>query len=226
MKSKYTVMRKEFKKCGRETRAIIFKFMPKLLKASKEIKKADKLDIDISDSQTESIVIDIVELLSQIAPNMKLSSHILYENIRDLEKIDSDKLQSYLKSKGISYMSFAHKFNEQLKNSVIFILLFAIMEKENINILDLNNPDYATKLMNGSSITDIFEEMIDELSPDAVDLCSELFTEDFDPKNLSYELAELLETSHESFMSEHIYSQVTKPNVSEKDVLRLSKKLL
>lgn len=227
MKSKYAIMRKEFKKSGREMKAIMLKFVPKLLSAKREIEKANRLNTDMSVSQSGSIIIDIMSLLSQLVPGIRKVSHIQYENIRDLEKIDRNKLQSYMESKGIDYTKFAYKYSEQLKSSVRVILLFSLMDRENIGIVDLNSLKIADKLMDGGSVTDIVDEIIEKFSPHALDLCSEVFNDDdFDPRNLPSELAELLETSHNDFMNQHIYSQVTNHSVSEQDVLKLSKKLI
>ena len=209
-KTKYDIMSKELKGTYKSAISMVFK----LLSINSKLKNK-KINDDV-------FSFEMLNILSQAFPTLLTVSHIGYENNKDLQKVDKTKLFSYLETKKINPAEFSYNYSKSMTSYIKFLLLFAILEKENVSLPDIKDPELAIKLLEGQGIDELFEETCDQLSSESEDMLYDVFAEDFNINDLSEEQKALLDSYHEKYMNKNIYPRVTKDIPKEKTVMKLA----
>lgn len=209
-KSKYEVMSKELKGIYKTTISMIFK----LLVISNKLKNK-KIDDNSLDYET-------LEIFDQAFPVAITLAHIGYENNKDLQNIDKAKLFSYLESKNINPSEFSYNYSKKLTSCVKVLLFLAIVEKENITLPNLKDPDLAIKLLNGDGIEDLIFGFIDDISYESWSLLDSITSKRFNFNNLTEEQKQIIEDYHTKYMNSNIYPKVTKDTIKEKSILKVA----
>lgn len=211
-KNKYDILLKKIKDANKKTVALYFKFW--LLKRKFDNGKYSEQELDI----------ETLKLVSELSYLSCVSAHIGYENIKDVEKIDKDTLFESLKIKGFNRKIFEENYHRNLTTFVRLLAFYAILEKENIDFLNLNNINFNEGITGGKSVQDILDSETQNLSEESQELLDALH-DDFELSNISEEVKELIETYHNKYMEKNIYPLVQVHEVKEKSIIKFAKKL-
>jgi len=210
-KTKYSIMSKELKGTYKSTISMVFK----LLSINNKLKNK-KINDDV-------FSFEMLNIVSQALPTVLTLAHMGYENNKDLQNIDKIKLFSYLETKKINPAEFSYNYSKNITLYIKFLLLFAILEKENISFPNIKDPELAIKLLEGQGIEELFEEACNQLSPESEDMLDDAFADDFNINDLSEEQKALIDSYHEKYMNKNIYPRVTKDTSKEQTVMKLAK---
>ena len=207
-KTKYDILNKELKAVNKNILSLAFT----------AITLSAKLE---SDAYTEEEKEEMMaKMAKKFLPFVKILSHIGYENSRDLKSIDEQTINDYLKSKRISKEDFLKGYEAKQAELIAILALFAVADKEGIDILTLENPLSFIDWFNGDlDEFDIYELENSTYYP----LLEEVFDEEFKPSNMSEELKTLIDDYHTNYMESIIYPQVTQTQLKDKDILKISK---
>lgn len=211
-KGKYNIMSKALKGTYKNTISMIFKIYS--IQSKYENKKID----------SDSFDFEMAKIINEMYPTALAVAHIGYENNKDLQKIDKTKLYSYLESKKIGAAEFSHNYARRLTTSIKILLFFAILDKENISLPNLNDPELAVKLLEGQGIDELYESVFDQ-SLECQNMIFNVFSDDFNINDLTIEQKSLLDSYHENYMNKNIYPKVTDHQLKEKTIMGFAKSL-
>lgn len=212
-KSKYDVMKKEVEGSG----LCIISLMVKLFRLNNKLKKGT-----ISEEQ---INMEIMTMLENVLPLIQKVSHVGYENSKDIETVDKQKLSEYIQKKGINPTQFINNYTETKKKMTKTLMVFALFDRDNVQFPKLKSPEMALKILNGEGVENIMVDTLDSLSGETRDTFSNIFNYDFELSDLSEEDVQLLENYHNRYMIKNIYPKVTKQVTSETEIIKMSKSL-
>lgn len=211
-KSKYDIMNKEMKR----TTLSIMELLIKVSKLDRKVKKG-KMSEEQKDVEMGTALLDILPLI-------KKGCHVLYENNMDLESIDKEHLLQYIEEKGINCIQFSYNYAKIKKSTTQVLMLFALLDKDNIQLSNFDNPEVALKLLDGESSDDILDDVCDKLSDKSADMLSNILDDDFELNDLSEDDVQFLRNYHNRYMAQNIYPKVTK-QVTEDEIFKMAKTL-
>lgn len=212
-KSKYDIIKDEMK----SLRKWAFSFLFKLLSIDNKIKKQRNIE-SISDKALE---IEIYQLFENAVPMVIKAIHISYENAKDIENIDPNKVLMYAIKQKMNPSEFAVKYNLNKANVMKLLLVEALLKVEGIELPKLSDPKIALRLLNGGSIEDEFEGMFSACDNNIKGKISRIFEDDFNISDITETELQFIESYHEEYMEENIYPKVSKES-KEEDVLKLA----
>lgn len=209
-KSKYDVMKKDMKGVG----LFAISFAIKISRLNSKFKKG-KINED-------QINMEVVTILDDVLPLIKKASHIIYENSKDLETVDKQKLLGYVQKKGINPTQFAYNYAKSKRQMTQILMAFALLDRDNIQFPSFKDPEMALKLLNGESIQDILGDVFDDLSDETTYTLFDVFDDDFELSDLKEEDAQLLEDYHNRYMMQNIYPKVTQQVTPELEIIKMA----
>ena len=208
-KSKYDIMKKQLKGAT----MYILSLLPKVYSLQKKYNE-DKLT-------EEQLNEELVLIAGNILPIMINGSHAAYENSKDIENIDAQKLLDKAKKKGISERSFATAYHNNKKQSVKILMSLALLDKENVELPDFKDPVTAMSIINGGmsgGLEDIFDSVVDQLSDETFNKINNIFSGYFELGDLTVEDLLLLDNYHQKYMEKVINPYINK-DISEKEII-------
>lgn len=173
---------------------------------------------------TEDVVgIELLRVIEKVKPFFEISANIFYENKEDLKDIDEKKIYEYVQKKGVSPLQFKYNYKKADDMYNAFLILFSIMEKNNIK-LEVPS-DTSLALQSTDPFDMIYENISDQLSSEEDDLISELAFNNFEIEfdDIDEEVLAMIDEYHKSYMEKNVYPMVTKPNYTDEDVFKIAK---
>lgn len=127
------------------------------------------------------------------------------------------------KKKGVSPLQFKYNYKKADDMYNAFLILFSIMEKNNIK-LEVPS-DTSLALQSTDPFDMIYENISDQLSSEEDDLISELAFNNFEIEfdDIDEEVLAMIDEYHKSYMEKNVYPMVTKPNYTDEDVFKIAK---
>lgn len=172
---------------------------------------------------TEDVVgVEFLRVIEKLKPFFEISANIFYENKEDLKDIDEKELYEYVQKKGLSPLQFKYNYMESDDMYNAFLILFSIMDKNNI---ELEVPsDTLLALQTTDPFDMIYENISDKLSDEEDDLISDLVLDDFRVKfdDIDEEVLAMIDKYHKSYMENNVYPMVTNPNYTDEDVFKIA----
>lgn len=173
---------------------------------------------------TDDVVgVECLRNLESLIPYIEVCANIFYENREDLKNIDEKKLYKYVEQKGLSSLQFKYNYKKTEDSYNAFLILFAIMEKNNIK-LEVPS-DTSLALQSSDPFEMICENISDKLSSEENDLISDLVCDDLkiEFSDIDDETLAMIDEYHKSYMEKNVYPKVTNPNYTDEDILKIAK---
>lgn len=215
MKNKYDIIKKRYNKIARWG----LRQVPGTLKLGiKAIRAGNSNSID----NVRNFELSLVKYIDKLIPKAEEASNLLYENIKDIDKMSPGELMIRLQNHGIDDMSnFILNYNKKRKNVIRSLYLFSFL-KENKIELDYKSADFCLKIMSGQTPTEAYlGECKDFLVDDYNDIN---FEGDVNVYDLPVEIFQKIEAYHNRYMQENIYTSIMEDEYTDKEVLDFSEK--
>lgn len=175
----------------------------KQIKAMYYYLKMLMLESQIADNKIniEELNKESIKIINNILPFILISSHLVYENNKDLEKTKIKLNNDYLKN---------------IKYSIKLLLLLGIIEQKNIDIEEITDYKKLLKILNC--------EETSELSSDDILILNRNFNKISNSYKLDIEQQKIIEDYHQKYMKNIIHPKTDK-KVTKKEVIKLAKKI-
>lgn len=170
---------------------------------------------------------EIKSLISNAFSNFKLIAHLGYENAKDLFRIDMKSISSSVRSDGITVSSFANNYEKVINRYAKTLLIFCVLEEEEIDVKDICDMTTFNSLINGNTI-ELFEyfNRNDIIISDSNKTLLSRFNEDsFVVSSLDSSQIKKLNDYHDSFVRRYLYPKITCDKDEKNRVLLHAKRI-
>ncbi len=170
---------------------------------------------------------EIKSLISNAYFNFKLIAHLGYENAKDLFRIDMKTISSSVRSDGVTVSSFANNYEKVINRYAKTLLIFCVLEEEEVDVKDICDISTFNSLINGNTI-ELFEyfncnDII--ISDDNKALLSRFNEDSFVVSSLTPLQIKKLNDYHDSFVRRYIYPKITCDKDEKTRVLTHAKRI-
>lgn len=217
MKNKYDIIKKRYNKLARWG---LRQVPGTLCLAIKTMKASNSNSLE----ERKKYELSIVKFMQKMLPKAEETDHLLYENIKDIDKMSSGELMIRLEKQGINDIaSFSLNYNEKRKKVIKGLYAFAILKENNID-LTCDNHEFVNCIISGQSPMDAYINQFKNLGENIyqLDLCDEVFNGNI--YDLPQDVFQKIEAYHNKYMQENIYGNLINNEYTEEDVLDFSEK--
>ena len=207
MNNKYEVLTNEVNECIEKIPDIAKRAIPLYFSLRFKNKKENKQKLK--------------DLATEVQPLAKKLAHIAYETGKDLENIDQKQLATYLQSQNTDYI----KYQKNLNRCIKLLLVLAILEKENIDIQNLAEPDIIINALVGKDLEALFESIVNDISKESLVIIKIISEKNFNINKLSQEQIAFLDEYHNNYMNTVLYPKISNNQIQQNKALKLAKVL-
>ena len=170
---------------------------------------------------------EIKTLISNACFNFKLIAHLGYENAKDLFRVDMKSISSSVRSDGITVSSFATNYEKVINRYAKTLLIFCVLDEEEIDVKDICDISTFNSLINGNTIEllEYFNHNDIILSNDNKELLTRFNEDNFVVSSLSSSQIKRLNDYHDSFVRRYIYPKITCDKDEKGRVLMQAKRI-
>ena len=191
--------------------------------------KLDSLENEFDRNNVDdNIFVDkLCDLLNESLITLKEIAHLAYENAKDLFGVDGTVVYRYLKENNLNPKTFPDIYSECIDSHARHLLLHMIAEEEGIDFSKARDPRVCRDLTNSNAngLFMILDKPVTELNPDNFKLMHKMTKPDFSVMELTQSEIDRLNSYHEKYMKERIYSRVTDKSLDDEDILSHAKKI-
>lgn len=186
------------------------------------IKKYESDEIDCFECNDE-----IKSLIGDAFSNFKLIAHLGYENAKDLFRLDMKTISSSVKRDGINLTSFANNYEKVINRYAKTLLIFCVLEEEDIDVKNICDITTFNALINGNTteLFNCFRNNYIEISEDNKRLLDKFNDDKFIVSDLSFTQIQKLNDYHDSYCRRCIYPKITCDKDEKDRVLMHAKRI-
>ena len=170
---------------------------------------------------------EIKNLISNACFNFKLIAHLGYENAKDLFRIDMKSISSSVRSDGVTVSSFATNYEKVINRYAKTLLIFCVLDEEDIDVKDICDISTFNSLINGNTI-ELFEYFNSRdiiISEESKSLLARFNEDSFVVSSLSSSQIKKLNDYHDNFVRRYIYPKITCDKDEKVRVLNHAKRI-
>lgn len=170
------------------------------------IKKYESNEVDSFECSEE-----IKTLIGDAFSNFKLIAHLGYENARDLFRLDMKTISLSVKKDGVNLTSFSTNYEKVINRYAKTLLIFCILEEEDIDIKSLCDISTFNSLINGNTIElfNYFRNNDVIISEENKKVLDKFLDEKFVVSGLTTSQVKKLNDYHDSYVRRCIYPKIT-----------------
>ena len=170
------------------------------------IKKYESNEVDSFECSEE-----IKTLIGDAFSNFKLIAHLGYENARDLFRLDMKTISSSVKKDGVNLTSFSTNYEKVINRYAKTLLIFCVLEEEDIDIKSLCDISTFNSLINGNTIElfNYFRNNDVIISEENKKILDKFLDEKFVVSSLTTDQIKKLNDYHDSYVRRCIYLKIT-----------------